>query len=131
MTKVRIRKAICRTKWQLVTFLGPNGGESIGIVDLVAIRKHHAAPSRENLKRGDLFEIILIQVKGGTAAWPTFDEILRLREVGRFYRAKAILLASWKPGKQVDFLRLRSKSTVTTAVRDHWIPLDSLDEVFR
>jgi hypothetical protein len=35
MTKVRIRKTIARTKWQLITFVGPEGGESVGIVDMV------------------------------------------------------------------------------------------------
>ncbi len=64
MTKVRIRAMLSRTKWQLVTFLGGSGGESVGIVDLLALRKNHAA-CKPPAKRGDSFEIILIQVKGG------------------------------------------------------------------
>lgn len=43
MTKVRIRGMIAKTKWQLVTFHGSSGGESVGIVDMVALRKNHAA----------------------------------------------------------------------------------------
>lgn len=39
MAKVRISQALARTCWQLVTFVGPAGAESVGIVDLIAIRK--------------------------------------------------------------------------------------------
>jgi len=42
MTKVRIRQVLSRTRWQLVTFCGHAGGESRGVVDLLAVRKHHA-----------------------------------------------------------------------------------------
>jgi len=64
MTKCRIRKLIAKTTWNLITFCGKKGGESVGIVDLVAIRKDHGI-GVYGLKRGDVFEIILIQVKGG------------------------------------------------------------------
>ena len=57
-------------RWQLVGFPGPAGRESAGIVDLIAIRKDHATVNGD-FKRGDLFEIILIQIKGGGARWPT------------------------------------------------------------
>ena len=69
MTKWLITKAKGKTTWQLVTFCGPKGGESVGIVDLVAIRKNHNRTTN-GLKRGDLFEIMLIQVKGGKSAGP-------------------------------------------------------------
>jgi hypothetical protein len=52
------------SRWQLVGFPGPGGRESAGIVDLLAIRKNHTKP-KSPFKRGDLFEIILIQIKGG------------------------------------------------------------------
>jgi hypothetical protein len=120
MTKVRIRKLICKTRWQLVTFLGPSKRESKGIVDLIAIRKDHSANA--GLKKGDLFEIILIQVKGGMAPDPDADDRERLRVVGLMYRAKAILLAHWKKGKQVDFYKLKG---------DSWQLLASPLEVFR
>lgn len=48
-------------KWNLVEFGGPNG-ESRGIVDIMAIRKNHKLP-HPGLKRGDLFEIVLIQTE--------------------------------------------------------------------
>jgi hypothetical protein len=41
MAKVRIRKVLARTRLQSVSFLGPAGAESVGIVDLIAIRKDH------------------------------------------------------------------------------------------
>jgi hypothetical protein len=61
-------------RWQLVSFPGPAGRESAGIVDLMAIRKNHATPNGA-FKRGDLFEIILIQIKGGGARRPKMDDI--------------------------------------------------------
>ncbi len=51
MTKVRIRQASAKTRWQLVTFLGPRRGESIGVVDLLAIRKDHREPPKPRMKR--------------------------------------------------------------------------------
>ena len=33
MTKVRIRQVLSKTRWQLITFCGAAGGESVGIVD--------------------------------------------------------------------------------------------------
>jgi hypothetical protein len=64
MTKVRIRWVASRTRWQLVTFYGKGGAESAGVVDLLAVRKDHKAPTGV-MRRGDALQIILIQVKGG------------------------------------------------------------------
>ncbi len=49
-------------KWNLVDFGGKGKAESRGIVDLIAIRKEHRRDGI-GLKRGDLFEIVLIQTK--------------------------------------------------------------------
>jgi len=84
--------------WQIVSFEGPKGRESRGIVDLLAIRKDHREPKDETLKAGDLFEIILIQVKGGSSRRPTKDDIKRLKEVAKRYDAKDIILAVSKKG---------------------------------
>jgi hypothetical protein len=127
MTKVRIRKTPARTRWQFVTFLGPKRGESVGIFDLLAVRKNQAAGSA-GLKRGDLFEIVLIQVKGGSAARPSRDEIERMRIAGATYNAKAILLATWRKGKQANFFRLECAGCDGTEV--DWQVLDSLAKVF-
>jgi len=127
MTKVRIRRTIAKTRWQLVTFVGPQGGESVGIIDLVAIRKDHSA-GRAGLKRGDLFEIVLIQVKGGSAPFPSADEVTRLRLVGIAYNAKAILLAQWRKGTAATFYRLERPGSFEKGA--DWKRLDSLAEVF-
>src|SRR5687767_341327 len=97
MTKVRIRRVLARTRWQLVTFYGVSGGESVGVVDLLAVRKDHGKPGRW-MKRGDALQVILIQVKGGGAAMPTHEDARRLRAVARRHHAREILLASWKRG---------------------------------
>jgi hypothetical protein len=124
---VRIARMIAKTKWQLVTFFGPGGGESVGIVDMMAVRKNHAA-CKPPAKRGDSFEIILIQVKGGSAPFPSADEVQRLRLVGRLYRAKAILRAQWKQGTQAEFFSLRKGSFAKA--RDNWNRLKSPAAVF-
>ena len=62
----------------------------------MAIRKNHAKP-KSPFKRGDLFEIILIQVKGG-AKHPNKAEIKRLRDVAKYYNARDVVLAEWVKG---------------------------------
>ena len=99
MTKVRIRLVASRTRWQLVTFYGKAGAESVGIVDMLAIRKDHRAPLGA-LRRGDALQIILIRVKGGTAATPTWKDATRLRAVAKRHGACDVLLATWKKGTQ-------------------------------
>jgi hypothetical protein len=64
---------LSRTRWQLVTFCGKAGAESRGIVDLLAVRKNHGVPAA-GTKRGDSLQIILIQVKGGSAAMPPTED---------------------------------------------------------
>src|ERR1043166_2382449 len=53
----RLGRGAKRSKrWQLVPFPGPNGRESAGIVDLLAIRRdHHTA--NKLVKRGDFFHL--------------------------------------------------------------------------
>jgi hypothetical protein len=121
MTKVRIRGVASRTRWQLVTFNGPMGSESAGIVDMLAVRKDHGHP-RRGLKRGDLLQAIVIQVKGGEAAGPTADDARRMRAVARWHRARRVLLAVWKRGRAVRFFRLAGK---------RWIEVSDLKAVFR
>jgi hypothetical protein len=127
MAKVRIRRALSRTRWQLVTFCGAAGGESVGVVDLVAIRKDHGKPL-PGTKRGDNFQIILIQVKGGSAAMPTAEDGNRLRAVARRHRACGVLLAAGTKGRAARCFRLRQK--YAGASRD-WIELEDLNSIFR
>jgi hypothetical protein len=89
-------------RWQLVGFPGPSGRESAGIVDLLAIRKNHTKP-KSHFKRGDLFEIILIQIKGGGARRPNKQDIRRLSAVAKHYNARDVVLAEWVKGKHLKF----------------------------
>jgi hypothetical protein len=125
MTKVRIRQIASRTRWQLVTFHGTSGSESVGVVDLLAVRKDHGQPVR-GIKRGDALQIILIQVKGGTAARPTPEDATRLRAVAKRHGACDVLLATWKKGTAARFFRLRRASAGVA-----WAEVTDLDSVFR
>jgi hypothetical protein len=126
MAKVRIRRVLSRTRWQLVTFCGPGGGESVGIVDMIAVRKDHQLP-KVGLKRGDELQIVLIQVKGGSAAMPTAEDAKRLLIVARRHRARAVLLASWKRGTAAVFFRLIRNRTGN----HQWREITDLEKVFR
>jgi hypothetical protein len=125
MAKVRIRRVVAKTRWQLVTFYGPGGGEPTGVVDMLAIRKDHRAPP-PGMERGDAFHIILIQVKGGGAAMPTAEDGRRLRAVAKRYSAEQSLLGVWKAGKEVRFYSLQPRHPL----RDDWMEVHDLNEVF-
>jgi hypothetical protein len=106
------------------------GGESVGIVDMLAMRKRHLSPPLD-LKRGDLFDVILIQVKGGNARYPSFDELRRLQRVGRAYRARMVVFAQWTRGHEVRFFRLKRTFCEQAGPRAAWQELESIAEVFR
>jgi hypothetical protein len=97
-------------RWKFVSFRGQGKGEWRGVVDVVAIRKDSSQPHYARLKRGDLFEIILVQIKGGSARSPTRDDRLRLREVARQYGARDVVLFEWKKGVSWRFLVLNLRS---------------------
>lgn len=124
MTKVCIRQAVATAKfprWHLLTFSGQHGSESRGVVDLVAIRKDHGETCK-GTKRGDCFQIILIQVKGGYSARPTPKDALRLQAVARHHRADNVLLATWKKGSAAKFFSLRPNR--------EWLQVRDLAAVF-
>ena len=106
-------------RWQLVPFPGPHGRESTGIVDLVAIRRDNKTKDRI-VKRGDFFEIILLQVKGGGAKRPKGRDNTRMRAVADRYHAKVVVLAEWKKGSQPVFSKLDRSRMV-------WKPVDPGD----
>jgi len=89
------------------------------VVDLLAVRKNHTAYDG-TIKRGDLLDIVLIQVKGGRASLPTQEDIDRLRKVARHHRARAIVLCEWKRQERLQLHLLR---------RNRWIPVQP-NEVF-
>src|SRR5438876_7436198 len=86
-------------RWRFVSFRGIGGRECRGIVDVIAIRKDTSHSNHELLNSGDLFDIILIQMKGGGARRPSAIEIQRLMAVAKRYRAKGIVLFAWKRGE--------------------------------
>jgi hypothetical protein len=94
------------SRWQFISFRGDKKGEWRGVVDLLAVRKDTSAPDSTQLKRGDLFEIIFIQVKGGSAALPTRDDRVRLKAVAKYHKAKAVVLFEWQKGKVCRFRKL-------------------------
>ncbi len=98
-------------KWHVVNFVGSHNSESRGIVDLLAIRKDHRTNDRK-IKRGDLFEVVLIQVKGGCAPFPPGEDIARLKQVSKHHHAKAIVLSEWKPKKRLQFYLLKQKKWI-------------------
>ena len=106
MTKWLITKSR-RTgaKWNVVNFGGKTGSEARGIVDMIAIRKDHRCDNSD-LKRGDLFEIILIQTKGGSATRPTQDDLIRLSKVAQKYNAKAVILSEWRRRQKLKLFKL-------------------------
>ena len=91
------------------------------MVDLLAIRKDTAHSDHYLLKSGDLFEIVLVQMKGGSAQRPSAPEIQRLRAVAKRYHAKAIVLFEWKRGDGCAFSKLGHGM--------EWIP-SSASEIF-
>jgi hypothetical protein len=93
-------------KWTVVDFGGKTKAEVRGIVDLMAIRKDHRQ-DKTGLKRGDLFEMILIQTKGGSAPHPTAEDIVRLAKVAKHHNAKAVILAEWRRGQKLDLFKLK------------------------
>lgn len=134
MAKVGVRQAIAKApwpRWQFATFCGPDDEESRGIVDLIAVRKDHGTP-RHGLKRGDTFQIVLIQVKGGHAQIPTDDDCGRLRIVKRLYRARHVILAIWQRGEAARFYLLRTKPRKDATIRleSQWQPEANLSRVF-
>ena len=97
-------------RWKFVSFRGSRGGEWRGIVDALAIRKDTSRPNKNRLKRGDLFDIMIIQMKGGSAKFPTPEEKDRLKAVANYYRAKNVVLFEWKKGKRTQFYVLNRKN---------------------
>lgn len=106
-------------RWNLVDFGGATKSEARGVVDLIAIRKDHRRDG-PGVKRGDLFEIVLIQTKGGIAPRPTADDVARLKRVGKHHKARVIVLAEWQRGERLKLFELNGS---------RWNPVPP-DEIF-
>lgn len=113
MTKWLItRSGNAGPKWRFMEFGGTSGAESRGIVDILAIRKDHRR-EEVGMKRGDCFEMIFIQTKGGSAPRPKEADVARLSRLAQLYNAKDVVLAEWKKGRHLQLYRL---------VDGEWIP---------
>ncbi len=104
-------------KWNVVDFGGKTKSEARGIVDLMAIRKDHRRDV-PGLKRGDLFEIVLIQTKGGTAPRLSAEDVIRLSKVAIHHRAKAVALAEWKKADKLALFLLKDNNWKCVAPAD-------------
>jgi len=96
------------------------------VVDLLAVRKDHRTPLA--VTKRDMLQIILIQVKGGSAAMPTREDATRLRQVAKRLHARCVLLAAWKKGSQARFFRPKER---TRQVRTEWAEVSDLDAIFQ
>ena len=101
-------------RWQFIDFLGPAGHESAGVVDILAIRKSGKKPMIEGLKSLDLFDIILIQVKGGSAGMPNSEDVERLKKVKFHYSAQEIVLFEWNKSKSLTRFSVLDNGDVWT-----------------
>jgi hypothetical protein len=90
----------------LCRFRGISGGEWRGVVDVLAIRKDTSRSDHRVFRSGDLFEMVLVQMKGGSVRNPSAADIRRLRAVKRRYGAEAIVLFTWKKGVSSHFFKL-------------------------
>ena len=92
-------------RWQWVDFPGPKGRESAGIADILAIRKRwdvSGLPEDQVLKHLDVFDIMLIQVKGGRAPMPTATDVARMERVADLYQIDKVLLYQWNDKKKTE-----------------------------
>lgn len=119
MTRWLISYCTSGKAWQVVGFSGKAGGESAGIVDLVAIRRNYNR-KLNNIRPGDVFEMIFIQIKGGNAPWPSVTDVARLRTTAAHHRAMAVLLCEWKKGSRPVVYMLRRSRRSSRNIRHIW-----------
>jgi hypothetical protein len=96
---------VAKMRWRFESFRGKGGRPPAGIVDAIAMRKDHRLSEDGN--RGDRFEFILIQMKGGNAPMPTEKDKERLRGAKDHYDAKEVILFEWRPNKGGTFSVLK------------------------
>jgi hypothetical protein len=90
-------------RWRFVSFRGKKKRDARGVVDVVAIRKDASDPGKVPLKAYDLFELILIQMKGGSANTPNLRDRRRLQAVAKRYFGAKVVLYKWVKGEKSEF----------------------------
>lgn len=63
---------------------------------------------------------MLVQVKGGGAAWPTDGDVERLRKVAQLHQAKDVLLSKWKKGANPVLHELRAQKLAGEGQKGWW-----------
>jgi hypothetical protein len=96
---------VAKTRWRFEAFRGPGDRPPAGIVDAIAMRKDHRKANDGN--RGDRFEFISVQMKGGNALMPTDKDKKRLRRAKAYCAAKEVVLFEWRPNKGAKFSVLK------------------------
>jgi hypothetical protein len=92
--KTFARKALTEKSWRCIDLDSRRGYEYKGVVDLVAVKR--------NNRRPDEFEVLFVQVKGGTAR-ASKAELDRLERAARWVRVEWAVAE--KPGKTVRWRR--------------------------
>ena len=86
-------------RWKFQHFRGKKKRDSRGVVDVLAMRRNTADPKKPPLEANDLFEFILVQLKGGEAPMPLQKDLVRLWAVRDHYDAKDIVLFERRKSK--------------------------------
>ena len=92
------------------------GRPPAGIVDAIAMRKDHRKSKDGN--RGDRFEFILVQMKGGNAPRPSDKDIERLVRAKEHYSTNEVVLFEWRPNKGGTFSVLNGKRWEESTAED-------------
>jgi hypothetical protein len=116
-------------RWRFASFRGAGGGEWRGVVDVLAVRKDTSKSEHQILKSGDLFEMILVQMKGGSAGRPKERDLLRLQAVKRRYQARDIVLFCWNKRKKGKKRKKEGTCSFERLAGGKWVP-SSAKEIF-
>ena len=71
-----------------------------------------------------------MQVKGGSASWPTDEDVRRLRQVARLHKATAVVLSVWKKGSEPDLYELQPRQAAGKGRRGWWGEPLAAEEIF-
>jgi hypothetical protein len=96
---------VAKLRWRFESFRGRKGRPPAGIVDAIAMRKDHR--KSEDGNRGDRFEFIPVQMKGGNAPRPSDKDKKRLRRAKDRYAANEVVLFEWRPNEGGTFSVLK------------------------
>jgi hypothetical protein len=123
MTKVRIRQVVSPTRWQLVTFYGKSGAESVGVVDLLAIREDPGETGTWQSAR----RRVANHPHSGQGWYCREANVRRRGEVAQSQRDTLHVMSFSRLGRRE---RLRVSFACASA-REAWTEITNLDSIFR